>query len=315
MTRVFDYKTGKWVDFGTTTTQPAKKEPIGGLKIPATGYPTYGLTDTNKKTAVESRSWQDMPGYAGWNPNDAAADFAATGGAGKEGGGDGGSGNNPNDVNDFVSLLSQLTGSPMALPELNVASFEDYEKKALDELRPYYDRILKEEGGDVEKAKIRIEDDYKRGLRINREDYERAKAGYGEGMNPGESVQDYYNRTKALPGTNPQEGVSLLDEVAKRGMLESGFAKIDAANLATAQQRRQEAIKTAKDRYEEDAGITKGRSLEDMATNWARRQWEIGQNQTVDAGNLARQKRSDDISTQEIERSNILRKAINNLYG
>lgn len=314
MSKVYDFRTGQWVDYGTPATQPAKEEPIGGLKIPATGYPTYGLTDTTKKTATESKGWQNLPGYAGWNPNDAAADFAATGGAGKEGGGSSSS-NNPNDVNDFVSLLSQLTGSPMELPALNVKDWAEYEKQALEELRPYYERLLKEEGGDVEKAKLRLEDDYKAGIRINREDYNTAKANLGEQIKPGESIQDYYNRAKSMYGSNPQEGVGLLDELAKRGMLQSGFAKTDTSNLATAQQRRQEAIQTAKNRYEEQAGITKGRAMEDLTTQWQRRQFELGQQQNVDTGNLARQKRSDDIATQEIERSNILRKAINNLYG
>jgi hypothetical protein len=277
----------------------------GANQAPMTYAPSSGTT-------AKAKSWQDLPGYAGWNATDAAADFAATGGAGKEGATTGGGVTNGS---DFADIFAQLAASPTEIPPITVKSQAEYDQEALAQLTPYYNRILQEEGGDVEKAKVRLQQDYQRGLRVNQEDYKTAVAGYGAGVNPGETIQDYYNRTKGLSGTNPQEGISLLDELAKRGIMNSGFAKTDTANLATAQQRRQEALQTAKNRYIEQAGVTNNRAVEDAATAWQRRQFELGQQKTVDAATLAREQRSDEIATQQIEQSNLMRKAINNIYA
>lgn len=256
-------------------------------------------------------------GYTGWNQQAADADFAATKGAGKGAGSTdtGGGGSSGTDVNELAKLIAQLAGSPTVLPELKVKSFEEYETEALEELRPYYERILKEEGGDVEKAKLRLEEDYKRGIRINREDYEKAKGNYGPPMYQGETAQQYYNRTKGMYGTNPDEGIALLENLAKRGILQSGIAKVDSSKLATAQQRRQEAIDAALKRYEEESGIKRERSLEDIGTEWERRQFALGEEKKESAATMGRQARSDEIATQEIERANIMRKAIQNIYG
>jgi len=251
----------------------------------------------------ESISKYGTERYTGWNEPEAGYDAAALGysGSGSEGG-------------KFADLIAQLIASQYELP-YNLKSFEEYEAMALEELRPYYERLLKEEGGDVERAKLRLGQDYERGMRINREDYEKAKTGQGEGIKPGETTQDYYNRTKKMFGTFPEEGINLLDTTARRGMLDSGFAKIDTAKLATSQQRRQEAIKQASERYAEQAGITKGRGLEDVGTAWDRRQFELGEQKKKEAGIMGRQKRADEESLQQIERDNLMRKAIQNLYG
>jgi hypothetical protein len=274
------------------------------------------MSDTSL-TADEAKAlFNGAYGYAGWSKQAATDDFNATGGVGKGAGSssDGGGGGT-SDTDEFVSLLAQLTGSPTVLPELSTKSWEEYETEALEELRPYYERILKEEGGDVERAKLRLEDDYKRGVRLQREDYTTAQAGYGSQMQPGETMQQYYNRTKNEYGSFPEEGISQFDKLAQRGMVNSGFAAVDASKLATAQQRRQEAIKTALNRYEEGAGITRARGLEDIKTAWDRRQFELGEEEKEKAVELGRQARADETATQEIERSNIMRKAIQNLYG
>ena len=180
----------------------------------------------NWVTKEESLAQYGTEAYTGWGKVEAEADYKAKGGTPGQATGAGTSGD------DFVKLLTQLVASPTELPPIKVRTQEEYAQEALEELRPYYERILKEEGGDVEKAKLRLEDDYKRGLRINREDYEATKAGYGSQIQPGETAQQYYNRTKSEYGTFPEEGISLLDRLARRGMLESGFAKTDAANFS-----------------------------------------------------------------------------------
>ena len=272
-----------------------------------------GSNQTPQSQASSGGSYpQDK--YVGWNPTAAQADYDATGGP-SSGGGGGDGGNGTSDQEEFVNLLAQLIGSPTELPPLDVKSFEEYENIAFEELKPYYERILKEEGGDVERAKLRLNQDYERGIRINREDYQAAKEGQGEAIKPGESTQDYYNRTKNQYGTFPEEGIEKLDTTNRRGMMDSGFAQVDAAKMATSQQRRQEAIKNAAGRYAEAAGFQRTRGLEDVNSAWERRQFALDEEQKEGAVDLGRQKRNDEIATQEIERSNIMRKAIQNLYG
>lgn len=260
----------------------------------------------NWVSAEESMAQYGTPAYTGWGKAEAEADFRAKGGGsvGNSGGG-----------SDFASLFGQIAGSPVEIPPLNVRPIEDYEKDALEELRPYYERILKEEGGDVEKAKARIEEDYNRGIRVTRQDWETAKTGQGTPIRPGESIADYYNRAKNEYGTFSQEGIQAVSNLNKRGILSSGIANVSAANLATDQQRRQQALDLAMQRYEEQSGITRGRNIEDTNTAWDRKQFDLGEEKKVRAAQMARQNRSDDVATQQIERENLMRKAITNIYG
>jgi len=85
--------------------------------------------------------------YTGWGETEAQADFIATNGA-KAGGGGG-------------------------IPTFNF-DFAAEAEKAYGELGVYYDRILKESRGDVDKALSRLVEDYDRGLRIKTEDTDRA---------------------------------------------------------------------------------------------------------------------------------------------
>ena len=219
------------------------------------------------------------------------------------------------DLADFANTFAQATGSTLELPPLTVKSWEEYEAAALEELRPYYERILKEEGGDVEKAKLRLDEDYKRGIRINREDYMASKTAQGTPIAQGQSVADYYNKNKYGVGTFPGEGVAALEDINRRGVLSSGMATATGTELKSSQQRRQEALDLATERYSEQAGITKARGLEDVSSDWARRQTALQQEKTVSAATLGRQKRSDEIDTQEIERQNLMRKAVQNIYA
>lgn len=268
-------------------------------------------------TREQSIAWVGDDRYTAWGEDEAKADMAAKGitpGSGG-GGGDSGGGGGGSDVNEFVRLMAELVGSPVTLPPVQVDSIEEYEARALEELRPYYERILAEEGGDVDKAIRRLGEDYERGLRIQREDYDVARGQYGPAMAPGETAAQYYNRTKDEYGTFPTEGISLLGELNKRGILQSGIAETRAKKLQTAQSLRQQALDRAIKRYQEQAGIDKERATEDIETAWARRQFELGEEKKEKAGTLARSKRTDDVTTQEIERENILRKAVQNIYG
>ena len=269
----------------------------------------FGGWYDNPETGKNQRWW----GEWGWTDGDDPTGGAGPGGAPSGDGGDAGGGKSEAEI--FVDLIAQLAGSPTELPALETKPFEEWEEIALEELKPYYERILKEEGGDVERAKLRIEQDYERGVRISREDYEVAKAEQGTAVQPGETIQDYYNKTKDEYGAFPQEGIAQLDELMRSGVLSSGIATTDTKNMATSQQRRQEAIKRATGRYVEQAGIQRGRGLEDITTAWDRRQFELDEERKERGGLLGRQKRADDISLQEIERENLMRKAIQNVYA
>ena len=93
-------------------------------------------------------------GYQGWNDAAANADFNATGGSGKYTGGG-------------------SMGGP-SIPAFNVDE-KAAEQKAMAELAPYYEQVLKMYGGDVALAKQRIDQDYERGLRIQTSNADWAK--------------------------------------------------------------------------------------------------------------------------------------------
>lgn len=269
-------------------------------------------------TEAESLAKYGTVAYTGWGSAEAEADWKAKG-------------SKPQATTDglyerrepqgeeeeFADLIAQLTGSPITLPPLKVKSFEEYEKEALEELRPYYERILKEEGGDVERAKRRMEEDYGRGLRMKREDYELAKETYGPYLKEGETLPEYLARTriKGTQGMFLEEGQELVGQLGRRGVFYGGLAEQARGKLATSQQRRQEAIDRALARYEEEAGLGYTRGVEDLDIALERRKFELGEEKKERAGLLGRQKRADVISTQEIERENLMRKAVQQTYG
>lgn len=123
-----------------------------------------------KLTKEQSISLYGTEAYTAWEEEEAKQDAAAKGLTG--------GGEYSSEEQEFADLIAQLVGSPIELPPLDVKDWEEYEKAALEELKPYYTRILKEEGGDVERAKTRLKEDYDKGLRIKREDYEIAKKLY-----------------------------------------------------------------------------------------------------------------------------------------
>lgn len=250
--------------------------------------------------------------YTAWNETEAQADWIAQGG-----GGVGVSGDLDPEMQEFADLIAQLTGSPIELPPLKVKDWEEYEKAALEELKPYYTRILKEEGGDVERAKKRMQEDYDRGLRIKREDYETAKKLYGDKLKPGETLPQYLARTRlqGKEGMFIEEGQELVEQMGKRGLFRSGIMTGEVGKLGTSQEKRQQAIDRALSRYEEESGLGFTRGMEDVKTAWGRRKFELGEEKKERAGIIGRQKRSDDIMLQEIERENLMRKAIQSHYG
>lgn len=178
-------------------------------------------------------------GYRGWNDREAEADFNATGGAGKTGGGGGGS-----------------STSGASLPPF---SFDQAaaEKQAMEELRPYYEKLLKIYNGDVNLAKKRMEEDYARGLRYKKEST-------ATGLADIESVRAERDRKFKLALND------LDQEMNARGLTTSGI-KTTEIGKATADEAYQKSLldKQARDlatsekQYIEGADIDRQRFLEE----------------------------------------------------
>lgn len=92
----------------------------------------------------------------GWDPNSALADIRAGGWKNKE----------------WITGGGSMGGT--AIPAFNFDE-KAAEQKAMAELAPYYEQVLKMYGGDVALAKQRIDQDYERGLRIQTSNADWAK--------------------------------------------------------------------------------------------------------------------------------------------
>lgn len=166
-------------------------------------------------------------------------------------------------------------------------SFEEAEKAALEELRPYYERILSEEQGDVERAKRRIEEDYARGIRYREE--------------------DLATREREFALTFPREETNLIDSLNKRGLVPTaqrgGLGSQDIANLQESQNLRREAVSRALQRQGEEAGLTRSRSREDLDTALSRREFELGEEKKEKALGRASQQYGLELARYGAERS------------
>lgn len=130
-----------------------------------------------------------FPGYAGWNDAAAAADFAATKGAGKGNGRGGG-----------------VPGQFQAVQAPDIQAIQD---KVFNQLKPYYLQLLKESNGDLQRATDALKQDYAKGTRQALEDYNR-QTGYG--------LQDLQNSLDSLGISFNSEQEQKVDELNKRGM-------------------------------------------------------------------------------------------------
>ena len=256
------------------------------------------------------------PGYAGWNDTAAIeADYNATGGAGKGNTpwllGGGGTAPGGDAVSEFANVFSQLAVPGYAVPPITLGKIEEYEKLSLEELRPYYERILKEEGGDVERAKARIEQDYASGLRYRREDKEQIeqravhdallKIGWTEEDATRESqrlIQDLdlaVGRAREDAAREiawltqhvfPEEQAVLMESLNRRGLMDigtQGLAGKVTGRLGEEQAMRQQAIERSLRRTEETTGITRERGLTDIERARARtvETTETGEERTI----------------------------------
>lgn len=151
-------------------------------------------------------------------------------------------------------------GGGTAFPAFNF-DVKAAEAAAMEELRPYYERILAEEGGDVTRAKARINDDYSTGVRRRTEDAATSERQFGI--------------------TFPQEKENAMDTLNRRGLIPSalrgGLGSRDLATIEESQNLRREAVQRALQRQGEEAGLTQARATQDLDIKLGRTQFELGE--------------------------------------
>lgn len=181
----------------------------------------------------------------------------------------GGAGNtNTMDINssDFWDKLTKLYNTPSTIAAPNypagvfdVTSPDIFIKRAMEELTPYYTQLLKEADGDVNLAKQRLEEDYKLGVRVAKEDLESNLARLGITFTQeANTMRDNLNkRGIALTQTTP--GVAGRTTYAGGGQPQT-----ELSQLTEDQRLRKEAEDRTAQRAAESAGIKKQRGTEDV---------------------------------------------------
>lgn len=173
--------------------------------------------------------------YTGWGEAEAKADAAAKGVSTPTGG--------------------YSTGTT-ALPKF---SFDQAaaEKAAMEQLRPYYEKLLSIYNGDVGLAKKRMEEDYARGLRYKQD---ATQTGLGD-----------IAATQAERDRKFKLALGDLDqEMNARGLTNSGIKTTNVANAKADEAYQQQLLKnqardltTAEKQYVEGANVDRTRFLED----------------------------------------------------
>lgn len=179
-------------------------------------------------------------GYRGWSDPGAGLDFQATKGTGKGG----------------VEMKTGSTG----VPSFNF-NYESELEKAYGELGKYYDRILTESRGDLNKALSRMVEDYDRGLRFSREDTQENLVTAGRQAMESALSRGLYQKSNV----DPAAGMGLADQM---------------------QERAKEPILEAQARNEEVDLLNKTRSEVDLNEEQRRREFELEQRRRREAAEL-----------------------------
>lgn len=121
-------------------------------------------------------------------------------------------------------------------------------------LKTYYETILQQEQGDVDRAKRRLGEDYERGFRINTEDYDRSVSFARESA--GASYKELQDQAAG-------EEQALQGDLLRRGVSQGGLAEQKGQQLKSRQDLRREAVDRALKKSEEDLRFGKERGLEE----------------------------------------------------
>lgn len=157
--------------------------------------------------------------------------------------------------------------------------FNGEAKKAYDELGAYYDRILKESKGDLNKAMSRLVEDYDTGIRLKKEDVATARQQLG-------IQQDQTNKLG-------------VDSALARGIYQKsaydpagGYGIQDQAQKLNDQQfaNQNAQLDTGLNRYTDAAGLAKTRTAADLTENQSRNEFNLEQSRRTEAGQLANER-------------------------
>lgn len=151
-------------------------------------------------------------------------------------------------------------------------------EKAYGELGTYYDRLLKENDFDVNKALSRLSYDYDTNTRQAR--------------------QDYFIQEKQMKTAQEQQNKALITEGLRRGITRGsaydtqgkdmlGIFGAKKKQLGELQAMDTQQLSTSLDRYLKGAELSKQRSTEDINTQAERYKSELERNRRKEAGELA----------------------------
>lgn len=186
---------------------------------------------------------------------------------------------------------------------LQIPNYQEYYQKAFDQLQAYYQRLLTEEGGNVERVKRRLEEDYQRGNRITLEDYT---------MKMNQASEGHQADTQQHQLTTVQEDRALQDNQLQRGISLGGLAGQQTGEQKSRQELRREAIDRAlkntqqelaygKERDLEQSALNKLRGGEDTESGWNSFKIKMGQEQEEKALSLAEQNYQRELQRKQAE--------------
>lgn len=207
-------------------------------------------------------------GYQGWGDAEADADFRATGGAGKQGGG-------------------SSSGGGASLPAFNFDQAAA-EKTAMEQLRPYYEKLLKIYNGDINLAKKRMEEDYSRGLRYKADE---TQTGMGD---IAATRAERYRKFKLALGDLDQEmntrglttsGIKTgeIQKATQDENYQKSLLDRQARDLVKSEQQYVEGQNVDKQRFLEDKGFVPS-GVPDFYSETDKKKWDLAQSFEKDVG-------------------------------
>jgi hypothetical protein len=207
---------------------------------------------------------------------------------------------------DQVSMLKQL--SPANI------NYSDLEKKALEELTPYYTKLLDTYNGDIDMAKSHLKQQYELGLRQTRTNQEATQKEnfnnvYKQEM--GQTTDDLARRGLLGTTAGKQEGLSTtLSTGEKLGgekkMAYGGLGGSRISLLQSSQQARNEAIQRAIKQKEEETGLQISQNEEKTTRSKQQKAQELEQQKRVEATQLGASRYQRALTQNQLKMNEIL---------
>lgn len=174
---------------------------------------------------------------------------------------------NPVQMSRYNEL--KAAGATLSTDEAPAFSF-DYEaeaKKAYGELGTYYDRLLKEAQGDMNKVLARLVEDYDRGKRVRTEDYNQSLTAANQAAVNNAQRRGLYSQSAYDSGP----GFGLADAIMRKA---------------------RQPVDESYQRANEAADIARKRTETDAADSLERRKLDLEQERRTQAGELANERGS-----------------------